>query len=129
MVVVCFANLQPEHTNPCSPQRWVNFCMGRTSRLMHRQPLSLVIGVLDGSAHYQLKFHSLSLHTIPTTLLRDAFVHKQHPWPWGSIGYSGFFGCFVLKIHKTPIVAVIAISVIRIKGHSLITISPLMWNT
>ena len=42
--------------------------MGGTSRLMHKQPVSSMIDVLDGPAHYQSKFQDVFLQTIPTTL-------------------------------------------------------------
>ena len=42
-----------------------NFCIGGSSHLVHRQPLSSVIDIVDGSANYHSKFQGVSMHTYP----------------------------------------------------------------
>ena len=80
---------------PSCVKRRYNFCIGGTSRLMHKQPVSSMIDVLDGPAHYQSKFQDVFLQTIPTTLLREAFVHKQCPWSGDIKSNVGLLGSLV----------------------------------
>jgi hypothetical protein len=80
-----FGYYLPRKPNTNEPLTLVHLRSGLTSVLgqpnhpMHKQPLSLMIGILNGSTHYQSKFQGVSLHTIPTTIEREGFVHKQHP--------------------------------------------------